>query len=260
MTKELKVVLVQTSLTWESPEENRDVLAKKMDDVEEGVDLIVLPEMFTTGFTMNPSSVAEVMDGTTVSWMQDQAKRSGAALMGSAVISEGNSYFNRLLFVRPSGKVEWYDKRHAFTLAGEHTVYRVGRQKRVFKYRGWKICPMICYDLRFPVWARNVEGYDLLVYVANWPSERVSAWDTLLKARAIENMCYCIGVNRVGEDAYGHRYPGHSAVYDVLGRLVTTPFGDEEMLLISALNKGEIEKYRTKLQFLQDRDTFNLKV
>jgi predicted amidohydrolase len=222
------------------------------------VDIILLPEMFTSGFTMNPTKVAESMQGETVAWMKESASKKQAAITGSLVVEENGFYYNRLLFVHPDGVVESYDKRHTFTLAGENEVYSAGTQKLIVNYKGWKICPLICYDLRFPVWARNVENYDVLIYVANWPKVRIAAWDALLKARAIENMSYCIGVNRVGLDGNNHEYSGHSAAYDVLGKRLDTIPTDKEAIEIVTLNKKDLEIYRMKLNFLEDRDEFSL--
>lgn len=254
----LHIALIQSSLAWENPEENRINFTNKIITITQKVDIIVLPEMFTTGFTMNASEVAETMQGDSVSWMQKIAQQKHAAVIGSVVIADDGNYYNRLLFVHPNGEIDFYDKRHTFTLAGEDKVYTAGRKKLIIDYRGWKICPLICYDLRFPVWARNTEDYDLLIYVANWPNVRVNAWDTLLKARAIENMSYCIGVNRVGKDDNGHEYSGHSAAYDILGnRIDAIPF-EKEAIEIITLKKSEIEAHRSKLNFLNDRDSFSL--
>jgi predicted amidohydrolase len=222
------------------------------------VDIILLPEMFTSGFTMNPTKVAESMQGETVAWMKESASKKQAAITGSLVVEENGFYYNRLLFVHPDGVVESYDKRHTFTLAGENEVYSAGTQKLIVNYKGWKICPLICYDLRFPVWARNVENYDVLIYVANWPKVRIAAWDALLKARAIENMSYCIGVNRVGLDGNNHEYSGHSAAYDVLGNRLDSIPVEKEAIEIVTLNKRDLETYRMKLNFLEDRDEFSL--
>ena len=188
MTQQLTIALIQADLVWENLEENRLRFTEKINSISDAVDLIILPEMFTSGFTMNAETVAETMDGITVAWLQRLAKDKNAAITGSIVIKEDDVFYNRLLFIQPNGHVESYDKRHTFTLAGEHKVYKAGKEKVIIEYLGWHICPLICYDLRFPVWARNVEGYDLLLYVANWPKTRISAWDALLRARAIENM------------------------------------------------------------------------
>jgi predicted amidohydrolase len=245
-------------LFWENPKQNRIHFTKKIEEILESVDLIVLPEMFTSGFTMNASSVAETMFGETVVWMQDLALLKETAITGSLVISENGHFYNRLLFVHPNGIIETYDKRHTFTLAGEDKVYKAGTKKLLLTYKGWKICPLICYDLRFPVWARNVEEYDVLIYVANWPKVRVNAWDALLKARAIENMSYCVGVNRIGLDDNGHEYSGHSAVYDVLGHKLDNIPENQETTEIITLSKSHIKTYREKLNFLNDKDVFKL--
>ncbi len=258
MQNELKIALIQSDLVWENPEQNKVHFSKKIESISDVVDVIILPEMFTSGFTMNASEVAETMFGETVVWMQEIALKKQTAILGSMVISENNLFFNRLLFVHPNGKIETYDKKHTFTLAGEDRVYTGGQDKLNVTYRGWKICPLICYDLRFPVWARNVEGYDLLIYVANWPKVRVNAWDALLKARAIENMSYCVGVNRVGQDGNNHEYSGHSAVYNVLGDKLDNIPENQEAIEIVTLSKLHIKTYRDKLGFLNDKDTFKL--
>jgi len=256
----LKIVMIQANLAWEAPLKNRDYFSKKIDAISESVDLIILPEMFSTGFTMNPNNVAEFMDGETILWMQELAKSKNSAITGSLIIKENNNFYNRLVFVYPSGEMKTYDKRHTFTLAGEHKVYTAGTEKLILEYKGWKICPLICYDLRFPVWARNVEAYDLLLYVANWPKPRIAAWDTLLKARAIENMTYCIGVNRVGLDVNKHEYSGHSAAYNSLGEQLSNIPVAAEMTEIITLDAKHLQRTREKLQFLNDRDSFQMDV
>ena len=258
MQNELKIALIQSDLVWENPTKNRQNFTKKIEGVSEVIDLIVLPEMFTTGFTMNAKFVAETMNGKTVLWMKEMASKTNAAIVGSIVISEKNNYYNRLLFVEPSGYISHYDKRHTFTLVGEDKIYTAGKEKVVLHYKGWKIRPLICYDLRFPVWSRNTEDYHVLLYVANWPEPRVSAWDALLKARAIENMSYCVGVNRVGIDGVNSKYSGHSGVYDVLGNCITEFKPNEETIQVVTLEKRHIQAYRNKLKFLDDRDTFNI--
>lgn len=254
----LNVTLIQSHLYWENPLANRVHLAGLLAEVKVSTDLIILPEMFTSGFTMNAEPLAEKMDGQTLKWMIDQAKKYHSAITGSLIISEENQFFNRLFFVYPEGHFETYDKRHTFTLAKEDQTFTAGNKKLIVDYKGWKICPLICYDLRFPVWARNVEDYDLLIYTANWPKRRIAAWDALLKARAIENMAYCVGVNRVGLDGNGHEYTGHSACYDVLGEQLRTSDHEKAFVETVALSKEELIKHRKHLQFLQDRDRFNL--
>ena len=256
MKDKLKVALVQTSLIWESPKENRVVLSEKIRGIKSDVDVIVLPEMFTSGFTMNPDAVAETMDGTTINWMKTLAKDVDAAICGSLVICEGANYYNRFVFVKPDTSILFYDKRHTFTLAGEDKVYKSGNENILITYKGWKIKPLICYDLRFPVWARNVDNYDMLIYVANWPKPRVNAWDALLKARAIENMSYCIGVNRVGMDANDLEYSGHSNVYNGLGDAQIQLSDAQEAIAITVLGKNHLTAIRESLRFLNDRDSF----
>lgn len=258
MNDQLKIAVIQSNLIWEDPKSNRKRFKEKIKEVTTNVDIIILPEMFTSGFTMNAEKVAESMDGKTVLWMKKRALKTNAAIIGSIVIKEDNNYFNRLLFVEPTGAIHTYDKRHTFTLAGEHKIYKAGTERLIIDYKGWKICPLICYDLRFPVWARNTDDYDVLLYVANWPKPRILAWDTLLKARAIENMCYCIGVNRIGIDEEQHEYSGNSAVYDVLGNEITTIKPNKEQTEVLTLEKKHIDYYRNKLKFLNDQDRFSL--
>ena len=257
MQNQLSIALIQSDLVWENPKANRKHFTENIESISSKVDMIILPEMFTTGFTMHADKVAETMQGETVSWMQDLASKKDIAIVGSIVISESNNFYNRLLFVEPSGHITFYDKRHTFTLVGEDKIYTAGTEKVIIAYKGWKISPLVCYDLRFPVWARNTEDYDVLIYIANWPKPRVSAWDALLKARAIENMCYCVGVNRVGIDGVNSSYSGHSAVYDVLGNTMTSFEPNKEQTQMVTLEKRHIEVYRNKLKFLNDRDSFN---
>ena len=259
MQKELKVAVIQTDLVWENPVQNQNNFSKKIKSIGEAVDLIILPEMFSTGFTMNASVVAETMQGETVKWMQYVALKSEAVIIGSIIVIEDDKYYNRLLVVHPSEKIEHYDKRHTFTFAGEDKVFTAGTEKLIINYKGWKICPFICYDLRFPVWSRNTEDYDVLIYVANWPKPRINAWDTLLKARAIENMSYCIGVNRVGLDENKNSYSGHSAVYDCLGKQISNFNDNVDQIEIVTLSKEHLESIRKKLRFLDDKDSFIVK-
>ncbi|MCK0188706.1 amidohydrolase [Arenibacter sp. F20364] len=257
MEKELKVAIIQSSLVWENPEKNREIFSNKLDSISSDVDLVILPEMFTTAFTMTPGNIAMEEGDKTVKWMQKEAKGKDMALTGSMVYFSDGHYYNRLWFVEPNGKSTFYDKRHTFTLAGEDKVYNRGKERIMIDFKGFRICPLICYDLRFPVWARNTENYDVLIYVANWPQPRISAWDALLKARSIENMAYVIGVNRTGKDINGHNYPGHSTINDALGNSLV--FSREETILYATLNKKHISEARDKLKFLDDRDHFSLK-
>jgi omega-amidase len=258
MKNELKIIGIQADLVWENPKQNITFFEEKIAPLENDVDLIVLPEMFTTGFTMNPEKVAEKMTGFSVSWMRKIAKEKQTAICGSLVISDFNKFYNRFVFVHPSGEIETYNKKHSFTLAGEDKVYTSGTKKIIIEYKGWKICPLICYDLRFPVWARNIENYDLLIYIANWPVARVSAWDTLLKARAIENMSYVVGVNRTGKDANNYEYSGNSLLIDYLGKELSSLEKNELGIVTATLVKSDQDKIRKKLGFLTDKDSFKI--
>ncbi|MHB1106350.1 MAG: amidohydrolase [Lutibacter sp.] len=254
----LKVVMLQADLVWQNAAQNRKNFSEKISQINEQVDLIILPEMFTTGFSMQPQKIADTMHGETIAWMRKIASEKNAAIAGSAIIFANSKFYNRFLFVHPSGEINFYDKRHLFTLAGEDKVYESGKEKLIINYKGWKICPLVCYDLRFPVWARNAEDYDLLIYVASWPKTRIAAWDTLLKARAIENMCYTIGVNRIGVDANNYDYSGHSAAFDSLGEQVAETQENKEETAVFTLDKDHISEIRNKLGFLNDRDSFEI--
>ena len=258
MKNELHVVGIQADLVWENPSKNLKYFEDKITDLPTTTDLVVLPEMFTTGFTMHPNNVAESMNGSSITWMKRLAQKFDFAIIGSLVIKEDNKFYNRLVFVHPSGKINTYDKRHSFTLAGEHKVYTSGKEILTIDYKGWKIRPLICYDLRFPVWARNTENYDLLIYMANWPITRIKAWDTLLKARAIENMSYTIGVNRTGSDANNYQYSGGSIIVDFLGEELSSLAENKIGTTSAILKKENQDKVREKLGFLSDKDAFNI--
>lgn len=258
MAQILHTAVLQVNLEWENIQHNKENFEKKIKKLPGETDLIVLPEMFSTGFSMNAKALAEPHEGPTFKWMQKMASEKDAAVTGSLIISEDGNYYNRLYFVKPDGSYRKYDKRHTFTLAKENETYTSGRDRLIVDFRGWKICPLVCYDLRFPVWARNTEDYDVLIYVANWPAARVAAWDVLLKARAIENMSYCIGVNRVGQDGSNLNYVGHSAVYDCLGKQISSSLVEEEFVEVVELNKQHLIDTRSQLKFLQDRDHFTL--
>jgi predicted amidohydrolase len=253
----LKISLLQTTLAWQQPAANRDRLAALMAPLAGQTDLILLPEMFTTGFTMAPETVAEPMSGPTLAWLREQAATLGAAVCGSVVIEE-QGYRNRLLFVRADGAVEYYDKRHLFRMANEQRHYVAGASRKVIQYRGWRILPQVCYDLRFPVWCRNRNDYDLLLCVANWPSPRRHAWRTLLLARAIENQCYLAGVNRVGQDGKGVEYSGDSLLVDFKGQaLLDAPVG-EAFVKTATLDGEALRQFRHTFPVWQDADPFTL--
>jgi predicted amidohydrolase len=221
------------------------------------LDLAVLPETFTTGFLGDRKVPEEGMEGPTLAWMADMAARHRCVMTGSAVIQTAAGRRNRLLWVEPDGEVQWYDKRHLFAFGGENERYVAGDQRVVFSYRGWRVCPQICYDIRFPVWCRNQDDYDLLLVVANWPEPRIDAWSALLRARAIENQSYVAAVNRVGEDAGGIRYPGRSVLLDPMGRELLQ-LERSEGLGKGAVVKKELQSVRDKLPFLADADRFRL--
>lgn len=260
MTQEmLKVAFIQSSLVWENPSENLRLFSQKIESINQSFDLLVLPEMFTTGFTMNTSCVSAKDQKDTLAWMKQVAAEKGACVIGSIIHNEGEAFYNRLWVFFPSGESLFYDKKHLFTLAKEQENYSPGNKQLLFEYKGWRIAPYICYDLRFPVWSRNTSNYDLLLYVANWPKVRVDAWDALLKARAIENMSYCLGVNRSGVDRKKVEYSGNSALYDMLGRqLSETNNQFTEFCEVVTLSYSELQKVREKLGFLNDRDSFQL--
>ena len=250
------ISLVQSDLVWESPTETRRHIENLIRDSNQA-DIFLLPEMFPTGFTMEPERVAESMEGETVRWMKKLSSERNAAVCGSVVITENGNYYNRMLFVRPDGTIDKYDKRHLFSLAGEEKHYTRGEEKVVLEFRGYRICLQVCYDLRFPAFSRNMEDYDLLIYVANWPEVRIKAWDSLLRARAIENMCYVAAVNRVGVDGNGHNYNGHSQVIDFMGDYTVAPFEDESAR-IAAIDRDAMLKAREKFGFLNDRDSITV--
>lgn len=257
----MRIALIQTHLHWEQKEANRQMLSEKVAALSGQADLIVLPEMFTTGFSMNAAALAEEMSGPTVSWLLELARSAGAAMMGSFIAVEGGQFFNRLLFATPEGGLFHYDKRHRFSLAGEHLTYTAGAEQVVLHWRGWRIRPLICYDLRFPVWSRQpqveAERYDLLVYIANWPVRRIQHWKSLLVARAIENQVYTAGVNIVGTDGNGHEYSGESAVIDYTGQTLASAAWSEQVLLLE-LDRARQQNYRDQFPFLVDADSFSL--
>ncbi len=253
--KNLKVTIIQPDIIWENPEANLEKYSKML-EVLEDTDLIILPEMFTTGFSMKPEILKENMNGRAVNWMKKMAGKNDAAVLGSLIIEENDSMYNRALFVFPDGNMETYDKRHLYTMGQETEHYSPGKFKTIVEYRGWKICPLICYDLRFPVWARNTEDYDLLVYMANWPSPRHHVWKNLLVARAIENQCYCVGVNRTGSDGAGLNYLGGSACVSPKG--FADFMNESESAQTFEISYEDLHKFRKSFPLLNDRDRFNV--
>lgn len=255
----MKTALIQFDTIWEDKQANLEYIQDEILNLPYAIDLVVLPEMFTTGFTMNPEIVAEEEQGETLKIIQKLAVDKQTAITGSWVVKEENNYYNRLFFVFPDGSYQTYNKRHLFTLAGEEKVYKPGDEKLIVSYKGWNICLLICYDLRFPVYSRIVDlNYDLLVYVASWPHRRIDAWDALLKARAIENMSYVVAVNRCGTDPNGVEYSGHSQVIDFMGKHIVDPLINEQ-IYIKELEKKSLKTARQKFAFLNDADDFEIK-
>lgn len=258
MAEQLTVTYIQTNLVWENPSENRAHFEREIAAITDKTDVIILPEMFTTGFAMQPEQLAESMNGNTITWMKDIAKTKNSAICGSIIITENNNFYNRFLFVKPDGDIQYYNKRHLFSLAGEHEHYKNTNEQVIITYKNWRICPMVCYDLRFPVWSRNTQDYDILIYVANWPKPRINAWNTLLKARAIENMSYVVGVNRIGTDPNGNEYSGNSIVLDALGNELSPLAENNHSVSTVTLSKEELQTLRQKFNFLNDKDVFTL--
>ena len=255
---DLRVTIIQTDLHWQDAEANRRMLSEKLAAAAPQTNLIVLPEMFTTGFSMPPQSIAEEADTATLGWMQEEAKRHQAVLTGSVMVQEGERFLNRLYWVRPDGTYAKYDKKHLFRMAKEHDTYTPGNERLIVELKGWNVCPLVCYDLRFPVWSRNTNNaYDLLLYVANWPKVRRQPWSTLLQARAIENLAYVVGVNRVGTDNNDHAYSGDSAIIHPKGYTLLET-AEVEGIHTVTLSKKELEDFREAFPAHLDADRFSL--
>lgn len=254
---DLQLALIQTSLVWQDAGANREHFARLLEQARDA-DLIVLPEMFSTGFSMDSAALAEPEDGPTTQWLRRQAQDLGAVVCGSLIIQAADgSYRNRLLWARPDGSLAHYDKRHLFRMAGEHKHYSAGEQRVVLEVKGWRVRPLICYDLRFPVWSRDAGGTDLLLYTANWPAARRHHWNRLLPARAIENLCYVAAVNRVGEDGKGHAYSGDSQVLDFQGGSLLAAEAADGVFRVT-LKAIELAAYRQRFPAYLDADEFCL--
>ncbi|UTW08965.1 amidohydrolase [Pseudomonas benzenivorans] len=255
---DLQLALVQSELAWHDPAANRAHFETLLAPLE-GVDLVVLPEMFSTGFSMDSASLAEPENGPSTVWLQEQARRLQAVVTGSLIIQAADgSYRNRLLWARPDGSLAHYDKRHLFRMAGEHKHYAAGDQQQLLALKGWQIRPLICYDLRFPVWSRDPRDTDLLLYTANWPAARRQHWNRLLPARAIENLCYVAAVNRIGEDGKGHAYSGDSQVLDFQGEALLNAEAAGGVFRF-ALSGAALAAYRERFPAYLDADAFELK-
>lgn len=253
----LTLTLFQCATHWHDPAANRALFDSLMTEAPNDADILVLPEMFSTSFTMASAEVAETMDGPTVGWLRERAARRGQVLCGSVVVEEAGACYNRFLWARPDGSLSHYDKRHLFRMAGEHEHYADGHTRRVIEHKGWRFLPLVCYDLRFPVWSRSTGDYDVLLCVANWPAARRVAWQTLLKARAIENLAFAVGVNRVGVDGNAVAYSGDSAAYDFLG----TPLlelNDAPAVATVILDPAPLEAHRETFPAWRDADPFEL--
>ena len=256
----LSITTIQTNIYWEDKMANLEMLEEKITGIKEKTEIVILPEMFSTGFSMKPEQLAETMEGETVQWMKKVAAKKKIILTGSIIIEEKGKYYNRLVWMLPNGQSGIYDKRHRFGYAGEDHYYTAGTKRLIASVKGWKINLQVCYDLRFPVWARQqlqpeAPEYDVLIYVANWPERRSHAWKILLQARAIENQCYVVGVNRVGKDGNDIYYSGDSMIIDPLGEIRYTK-KDEEDIVTIALDKTQLQTIREKLPFLKDADQF----
>lgn len=258
MNNSLAIAFIQYDIKWEDPQSNFSLIEKLIADDNDQEDLIVLPEMFNTGFSMAASKLAEDYDGPTVAWMIEVARKYKCTIAGSIIFQSEGQYFNRFLFVDTHGVKNYYDKRHLYTPGSEDESYSAGERNVIIKMKGWKIMPQICYDLRFPAWSRNDlnDAYDLLIYVASWPSARIKHWDRLLAARAIENQSYCLGVNRIGKDGNDLHYSGSSAMYDFHGQAISE--AGTKTGYFSVTIRPDHLSFRSKLNFLQDRDQYDI--
>jgi predicted amidohydrolase len=262
--RDLRITLLQSDLYWEEIDANLSAFEEKIWQIGQDTDVIVLPEMFTTGFTMNAQTLGEHMNMRTFRWMRQMADQTGALVLGSFVAKVHDKFYNRLLWMEPGGNYKTYDKRHLFRMAGEHKTYSSGESLLIAEWKGWRICPLICYDLRFPVWSRNTYdalarrlNYDLLIYVANWPTARIEAWSSLLKARAIENLSYVVGVNRVGVDGNSVEYNGNSAIIGPKGEMIFSS-EDVETIKTLELNANSLQAFRDKFPAYFDADEFSI--
>ncbi len=254
----LRVTLVQSDLFWHEPEQNRAMFSEKLAPLAGKTDLVILPEMFTTGFSMEPEAIAEPADQETLQWMQQQAASISAVVCGSVAVKDDAGCYNRFYWVQPDGIWRSYDKHHLFRMAGEHEHYQAGQTRDVIEYKGWRIFPQVCYDLRFPVWSRNHDDYDLAIYVANWPEVREHPWQVLLQARAIENLCYVAGVNRVGSDGNGLAYSGRSALIDFKGHSLEDHQAGEAFVSTYSIDLNSLQDFRKAFPAFEDADPFHL--
>ncbi len=254
----LSVTFLQFDLFWESPEKNRLKIDALLEDHKPESDIIVLPEMFTTGFTMNSADLAETMEGKTMVWLRANAARWDAVFTGSIIVKEGDSFYNRLIWMPPDDGLQYYDKRHLFRMGEEHRAFASGSEKLITDFKGWRFRPLICYDLRFPVWSRNRNDYDVLIYIANWPESRREVWKSLLIARALENQCYVLGLNRVGTDGKNISYSGDSLLIDPRGEILSKTKAYEESVETVKISLEELQDFRKKFPVYLDADNFSI--
>lgn len=257
--QELRISIIQTNIVWENKQENLRLLRDKLQALHGTTEIVVLPEMFSTGFSMNSRELAEPNSGETMQTLKSWSEEFQFAITGSFICSEQDSFYNRAFFITPQGEAYYYDKRHLFRMGQEAKHFAAGNSKLIIPYHEWHICLLVCYDLRFPVWSRNLNNeYDLLIYVASWPQARRLAWDTLLRARALENMCYVCGVNRIGTDGNNHLYNGGSVVYSAKGEILTTVPDGEEAISTVSLDLNSLQQFRDKFPVWKDADSFRL--
>lgn len=256
---DLSVHIIQYDIVWQDAEANRKNIENIISRESKSCDIIVLPEAFNSGFAVEAQSIAETIDGKTISWLMDKAEEYGCAICGSLFVNDKNNYYNRFVFASPDRTLQYYDKRHLFSIGGEDKIFSKGENRIIFNYKGWRILPSICYDIRFPVWSRNNLNYDIMINVANWDKSRINVWNTLLKARAIENQCYTIGVNRIGNDGSGSAYNGNSSIIDYKGNPIIE-LGNNCEVGKAVLSYSSLHSFRSKFNTLADIDNFDIKM
>lgn len=258
MTDKLNISCIQANLAWENIDQNLKHVEDQFKQLPKDSEMVILPEMFTTGFSMNSKQLAEEMEGKSFQWMKNKAKKINKIILGSIIVKENNNYYNRCITMFPDGNYYTYDKGHLFRMEREHIDFTKGDKKIIFKHNDWRICPLICYDLRFPVWSRNRNDYDLLIYIASWPESRREVWNTLLKARAIENQAYVVGVNRIGKDGIGISYSGDTVIIDPKGQIIKKAKDYEEEIISAELSLYELNRFRDKFPVFLDADDFKI--
>jgi predicted amidohydrolase len=258
MVKHMKISIVQPDLAWEDKACNLSHLGRLISHLYHTTDIVILPEMFNTGFSMNTETLSEAPEGETFKWMRNIAEAGNLGICGSYTIKEDNHFFNRWVFVSPENETRYYDKRHLFSMGGEDKFFSAGKTRLVFTFRGVRISPYICYDLRFPVWSRNKNDFDLMINSANWPESRINVWDTLLRARAIENQCFVAGANRIGTDGEGIKYCGNSMIINPRGEILSSANLNEEICIAGEISMTELSDLRKKFPVHKDADHFTI--